>query len=62
MGDEKVRWTIVVPRSLDLRVRKYLGECGMKKGALSNFVEQAVLADLEAWDRQERRAAGNDRN
>ena len=62
MSVEKVRWTIVVSKSLDQAVRRHLGEQGSKKGALSKFVEDAVRADLAAWDRGLKRAAGNDRS
>ena len=39
---EGVRWTIKVSRETDLALRTLLGSQGMKKGDLSNFVEDAV--------------------
>ena len=39
---EAVRWTIKVSRETDLALRTLLGSQGMKKGDLSNFVEDAV--------------------
>ncbi len=39
---EAVRWTIKVSKETNLTLRAYLGAQGMKKGDLSNFVEDAV--------------------
>jgi hypothetical protein len=39
---EVVRWTIKVSRETDLSLRAHLGAQGMKKGDLSQFVEDAV--------------------
>lgn len=39
---EAIRWTIKVSRETDLSLRTFLGAQGMKKGDLSNFVEDAV--------------------
>ena len=40
------RWTLVVSEDTDRNLRAYLGQMGAKKGALSNFVEQAVRERL----------------
>ncbi len=40
--EQSVRWNIKVSRETDLSLRSYLGEKGMKKGDLSNFIEKAV--------------------
>ena len=42
----KVRWSIVVPESTDKALRTYLAGTGMKKGAISNFVVEAVQLRL----------------
>lgn len=42
MGDEAVRWTVVVNKQTDINLRTRLAERGLKKGDLSKFVEDAV--------------------
>jgi len=42
MEEEAVRWNIKVSKETDLTLRTYLGSQGMKKGALSKFIEEAV--------------------
>ncbi|HEX9806730.1 MAG TPA: ribbon-helix-helix domain-containing protein [Alteraurantiacibacter sp.] len=42
MGEETVRWTILVDKATDINLRTYLAQKGMKKGDLSKFVEDAV--------------------
>ncbi|WEK46726.1 MAG: ribbon-helix-helix domain-containing protein [Candidatus Andeanibacterium colombiense] len=42
MGEETVRWTIVVDKATDIDLRTYLASQGMKKGDLSKFVQDAV--------------------
>jgi hypothetical protein len=42
MGEEAVRWNIKVSKETDLTLRTFLGSQGMKKGALSKFIEEAV--------------------
>lgn len=39
---ETVRWNVVVSKETDIALRSYLGSKGMKKGAISKFVEDAV--------------------
>jgi hypothetical protein len=46
MGDESVRWTVVVDKETDRNVRMRLAERGMKKGDLSKFIKDAVNRDL----------------
>jgi hypothetical protein len=41
-GPESTRLTISWSKEADLALRTYLGAQGMKKGALSKFVEEAV--------------------
>ena len=41
-----VRWSVVVPEDTDRALRSYLGRTGGKKGDLSRFVDNAVLARL----------------
>ena len=48
MGDECTRWTIVIDKLTDIKVRTRLAERGMKKGDLSRFVEDAVKRQLFA--------------
>ncbi len=48
MGDA-TRWTVNVAAETDIEVRAYLARRGMKKGALSRFIEESVkwrLLDL----------------
>jgi hypothetical protein len=40
--EEMVRWNLKVSKETDLALRTYLGSHGMKKGALSKFIEDAV--------------------
>jgi hypothetical protein len=42
MGEESVRWSIIVDREMDIDVRTRLAQKGMKKGDLSKFVKDAV--------------------
>ena len=43
----KTRWSVVVPESTDKALRTYLvNKNGMKKGAISDFVDTAVQAYL----------------
>jgi hypothetical protein len=46
MPEEAVRWNIKVSKETDLTLRTFLGSQGMKKGALSKFIEQAVRAQV----------------
>jgi len=49
MGEEVTRWTVNVDSRTDIDLRTYLAQRGMKKGALSKFIEDAVkwrLLDL----------------
>jgi len=49
MGEEVTRWTVAVDSRTDIDLRTYLAQRGMKKGALSKFIEDAVkwrLLDL----------------
>ncbi len=41
-----VRWSIVVRDDVDKALRAYLGRRGTKKGALSQYVEEAVQVRL----------------
>ncbi|MGE0486189.1 MAG: ribbon-helix-helix domain-containing protein [Gammaproteobacteria bacterium] len=41
-----VRWSIVVRDDVDKALRTYLGRHGMKKGDISQFVEEAVQSRL----------------
>ena len=42
MGDESVRWTVMVDKATDRDLRTFLAQQGTKKGDLSKFVEEAV--------------------
>ena len=49
MGEESTRWTVNVDNRTDIELRTYLAQRGLKKGALSRFIEDAVkwrLLDL----------------
>lgn len=53
MGEETVRWTILVDKATDIDLRTYLAGQGMKKGDLSKFIEEAVrwrLLELASTD------------
>lgn len=40
--NKRVRWTVRVSRETDASVRSFLARRGLAKGALANFVEEAV--------------------
>lgn len=49
LGDSamsNIRWSVVVPEDTDRALRSYLARTGGKKGDLSRFVDDAVLARL----------------
>jgi hypothetical protein len=41
-----IRWSIVVPEDTDRALRSYLARTGGRKGDISRFVDNAVLARL----------------
>lgn len=41
-----IRWSVVVPESVDRALRTYLARRGSKKGDISRFVNEAVQARL----------------
>lgn len=41
-----IRWSLVVPEDTDRALRSYLARTGGRKGDLSRFVDNAVLAHL----------------
>lgn len=45
------RWSLVVSDETDQALRAFLGQTGAKKGALSAFVERAVLEQLQRRER-----------
>lgn len=44
--EDTVRWSLKVSRETDEALRAYLGQSGGRKGDLSKFVQDAVLARL----------------
>jgi hypothetical protein len=53
MGDESVRWTVMVDKATDRDLRMYLASHGLKRGELSKFIEEAVrwrLLELAAGE------------
>jgi Ribbon-helix-helix domain len=42
MADGTTRWTVSVSKEIDITVRSFLAQRGMKKGDLSKFIEEAV--------------------
>jgi hypothetical protein len=46
--DDTIRWTVKVSPETDRSLRSYLGQHGMKKGALSKFIERAVQKEILA--------------
>ncbi len=44
--ENNVRWTIFVPKDTDLSLRTHLAKAGLRKGALSKFVADAVRWQL----------------
>jgi hypothetical protein len=57
VGEETVRWTIVVDKATDIDLRTFLAERGQKKGALSKYVKDAVNRQLLRETVNEFRAA-----
>lgn len=57
-----VRWTISVPKETDQSLRTYLAEAGLKKGALSDFVAEAVRWRLFELNVAAARAVNADRS
>ncbi len=55
------RWSLVVSDETDKALRAFLGQNAAKKGALSAFVEKAVVEQLrqEAFDRLMNRPGGD---
>ena len=51
MGEDSTRWTIVIDKLTDRKVRTRLAERGMRKGDLSKFVKDAVNRQLfaQSW-------------
>ena len=51
MSEENTRWTIVIDKLTDRKLRTRLAEQGMKKGDLSKFVKNAVNRQLfsQSW-------------
>ena len=45
-GEDSVRLTIFVPKDTDLLLRTHLAQTGMRKGAISKFVADAVRWQL----------------
>ena len=43
---ERVRWSLTIPESTDIALRTYLAGNGMKKGDISQFIDQAVQRQL----------------
>jgi len=41
-----IRWSVVVPEDTDRALRSYLARSGGRKGDLSRFVDNAVVARL----------------
>ena len=46
--ENTARWTIKISRDTDISLRTYLAQQGMKKGALSKFIERAVQKEILA--------------
>ena len=46
--EDTIRWTVKVSPETDRSLRSYLGQHGMKKGALSKFIERAVQKEILA--------------
>ena len=46
MGDESVRWTVVVDKAMDIDLRTQLAARGMKKGDLSTYIKRAVRQQM----------------
>jgi hypothetical protein len=46
MGEEVIRWTILVDKQTDINLRTRLAGKGMKKGDLSKYVRDAVNRQL----------------
>ena len=40
--DDQTRWTVTVSKQTDIALRTFLAQRGLKKGALSVFIEEAV--------------------
>jgi len=46
--EDNIRWTVKVSRDTDIALRSYLAQRGLRKGALSKFVERAVRKEVLA--------------
>jgi hypothetical protein len=55
--DNSIRWTVTVSKETDIAVRTLLAQRGLKKGDLSNFIEEAVKWRVFDHSLQETRAA-----
>ena len=59
MSEDTVRWSISVPKEIDVSLRTHLAQLGLKKGDLSEFVADAVrwrLLDLNVRAAREKNA------
>ncbi|AFL72837.1 ribbon-helix-helix domain-containing protein [Thiocystis violascens] len=45
-NDDQTRWTVTVSQQTDIALRTFLAQRGLKKGALSVFIEEAVQRRL----------------
>ena len=46
--DDQTRWTVTVSKQTDIALRTFLAQRGLKKGALSMFIEEAVITRI-SW-------------
>ncbi len=53
--DDQTRWTVTVSQQTDIALRTFLAQRGLKKGALSVFIEEAVQWRLRELTRDETR-------
>ena len=53
---DSVRWTLTISKDIDVNLRTFLAQSGLKKGDLSKFVEDAVQWRLMKLNIAESRA------
>ncbi len=52
-NDDQTRWTVTVSQQTDIALRTFLAQRGLKKGALSVFIEEAVNWRIRDLSRRE---------
>lgn len=59
---ETTRWTVTISKQTDFALRAFLGNRGMRKGDISEFIEEAVRWRMLTATRAQMQAAFADRS